>query len=100
MFSVGYEIFTRSVYFLTNTKHCTTFLALAQLFPVLLTHRPHTVKYIYYVAFCCISFRNMSFCVNNFITVFFWVLKVKLDLVILTFWTAISSGYDLENIPH
>ena len=28
-----------SVYFITNTKHCITYLALTQLFPVLLTHR-------------------------------------------------------------
>ena len=49
------------VYFITNTKHCITYLALAQLFPVLLTHRPHIVKYKYYVVFCCISFRSMSF---------------------------------------
>ena len=51
-----------SVYFIPNTKHCIlTFLAKTQLFPVLLTHRPHIVKYTYYVVFCCISFRSMSF---------------------------------------
>ena len=27
-----------SVYFITNTKHCKTYLALAQLFPVLVSH--------------------------------------------------------------
>ena len=27
-----------SVYFITNTKHCITYLALAQLFPVLVSH--------------------------------------------------------------
>ena len=27
-----------SVYFITNTKHCITYLALAQLFPVLISH--------------------------------------------------------------
>ena len=45
-----------SVYFITNTKHCIPYLALTQLFPVLLTHRLHIVKYTYYVVFCCISF--------------------------------------------
>ena len=29
--------------------------------PVLLTHRPHIVKYTFYVVFCCISFGSMSF---------------------------------------
>ena len=40
-----------SVYFITNTKHCLTYLALTQLFPVLLTHLPHIVKYTFYVVF-------------------------------------------------
>ena len=42
MFCVGYGIYTRerspSVYFMTNTKHCITYLALIQLFPVLISH--------------------------------------------------------------
>ena len=33
-----------SVYSITNTKHCKTYLAMTQLFPVLLTHRPHIMK--------------------------------------------------------
>ena len=36
MFCVGYGIYTPSspsVYFITNTKHCITYLALTQLFP-------------------------------------------------------------------
>ena len=49
-----------SVYFITNTKHYKTYLALSQLFPVLLTHRPHIVKYTYYVVFCCISSRSIA----------------------------------------
>ena len=39
------------VYFITNTKNCITYLALTQLFPVLLTHRSHNVKYTYYVVY-------------------------------------------------
>ena len=31
-----------------------------------------------------------SFCVNILLTVLFWVLKIKINLVKLTFWTAIS----------
>ena len=46
-----------SVYFITNTKHCITYLALTQLFPVLVSHPECT----HYVAFCCISFRSLSF---------------------------------------
>ena len=40
MFCVGYGIYTRerSVYFITNTKHCITYLALPQLFSVLIIH--------------------------------------------------------------
>ena len=45
-----------SMFFIMNTKHCITYLALTQLFPVLLTHRPH----IYYVVFSWISFRSMT----------------------------------------
>ena len=41
--------------------HCITYLALTQLFPVLLTSRFQIVKYTHYVAFCCISFRSLSF---------------------------------------
>ena len=37
MFCVGYGICT-SVYFINNTKHCITYLALTQLFPVLISH--------------------------------------------------------------
>ena len=49
MFCVGYGIYEGaelpSVYFITNTKHCITYLALPKLFPVLLAHMPHIVKY-------------------------------------------------------
>ena len=48
-----------SVYFITSTKH---YLALTQLFHVLLTSRFHIVKYTHCVAlpaFCCISFRSL-----------------------------------------
>ena len=41
----------QSVYFINNTKHCITYLALIQLFPVLLTGRFQIVKYTHYVAF-------------------------------------------------
>ena len=39
MFCVGYGIYMRepSVYFITNTKHCITYLAMTQLFPVLVS---------------------------------------------------------------
>ena len=36
-------------------------LTVTQLFPVLLTSRFHIVKYTHYVAFCCISFKILSF---------------------------------------
>ena len=49
-----------SVYFITNTKHCKTFLALPQLLPVLLTDRLHIMKYTYYVVFYCISSRSIA----------------------------------------
>ena len=52
-----------SVYFINNTKHCITYLALTPLFPVLLTSRFQIVKYTHYVAFCCILFRSLSFLV-------------------------------------
>ena len=42
MFCVGYGIYEGaelpSVYFITNTKYCITYLALTQLFPVLVSH--------------------------------------------------------------
>ena len=62
MFCVCYGIYTRersspSVYFINNTKHCITYLALTQLFPVLV----HILKCTYYAACCCISFRNSHF---------------------------------------
>ena len=63
------------VYFITNIKHCITYLALTQLFPVLLTYRHHIVKYTYYVVFCCISLRSMSFCFKPWmgqINGFYW----------------------------
>ena len=50
-----------SVYVIANTKHRLTYLALAPLFPVLVTHRFQTLKYTYYVAFSCISLRILSF---------------------------------------
>ena len=37
------------------------YLALTQLFPVLLTSRFYMVKYTHYEGFCCISFRSLSF---------------------------------------
>ena len=42
-----------SVYFITNSKHCTciTYLAPTQLFPGLLTRMFHIVKYTHYGAF-------------------------------------------------
>ena len=46
-----YEEAVSSVYFIINTKHCITYLALTQLFPVLVTSRFHIVKYTHYVAF-------------------------------------------------
>ena len=46
-----YEGVVSSVYFIINTKHCITDLALTQLFPVLVTSRFHIVKYPHYVAF-------------------------------------------------
>ena len=65
MFCVGYGIYEGaelpSVYFIINTKHCITYLALTQLFPVFVTSWSRIVKYTYYVAFCCISFRSHSF---------------------------------------
>ena len=39
----------------------TAYLALTQLFPVLLISRLHIVKYTHFVAFCYISFRSMVF---------------------------------------
>ena len=42
-------------------KHCITYLALTQLFPVFVTSWSHTVKYTHYVAFFCISLRSVSF---------------------------------------
>ena len=52
---------------------------------------------------------NTSFCVNILITVLFRVLKMKINLAKLTFWTAISSHqvmrmsltkvWVMENIP-
>ena len=59
MFCAGYGISMRErklpiVYFIINTKHCTTYLALTQLFPVLISHpEMYTV--------CSISFRSLSF---------------------------------------
>ena len=53
MFGVGYGIYTREL--ITSTEHCITYLALTQLFPVLLTSRFHIVKYAYYVV-CCYLF--------------------------------------------
>ena len=50
-----------SVYFITNTKHCITYLALTQLYPVLLTSRFHIVKFTHYVVFYCISYMSLSF---------------------------------------
>ena len=50
-----------SLYFITNKTIEQTYLALTLLFPVLLTQSFHIVKYTYYVVFCCISFRSMSF---------------------------------------
>ena len=37
------------------------------------------------------NLKFTSFCVNILITVLFRVLKIKINLVKLTFWTAISS---------
>ena len=58
MFFVGYGIYSRaelpSVYFITNTKQCVTYLNLTQLFAALLTSRFHILKYTHYVAFCCV----------------------------------------------
>ena len=38
-----------------------------------------------------LTFEITSFCVNILLTVLFRVLKIKLNLVKLTFWTAIYS---------
>ena len=46
MFCVGYGIYT-----INNAKHCITFLALSQPFPVLLTSRFHMVKYTHVAEF-------------------------------------------------
>ena len=52
-FCVGYGMYTSSRDFITNTKHCITYLALTQLFPVLVTSWFHSLIYTC-VAFCCI----------------------------------------------
>ena len=61
MFCVGYGIYTREqssrVYFITNTEHCITYLALTQRIPVLV----HILKCTHNVVFCCISFRVSHF---------------------------------------
>ena len=52
-----------SVYFITNTKHCITYLALTQLFPVLVSHpEMYTVCSIllHFVLEFCISFLTMD----------------------------------------
>ena len=50
-----------SVYFMTNSKNCITYLALTQRFPVFMTSWFHIVKNTTYVAFCFISLRSLSF---------------------------------------
>ena len=54
-----------SVYFINNTKHCITCLALTQLFPVLMTSRFHIVKYTHTVAFCCILLGVCHFLLSH-----------------------------------
>ena len=56
-----------------------------------------------------LTLKVTSFCVNTLITVLFRVLKINLNLVKFTFWTAISSHqvmgmsltkvWVMENIP-
>ena len=60
-FCDGNVIYTRERSSRGNTIHCITYLALTQLFPVLVTSRFHIMKYTHYVAFCCISFKSLDF---------------------------------------
>ena len=56
-----------SVCFISNTQHSITCLALTQLFPVLLAHRFHIVKYTHYVTCYCNSLRILSFLFSYFV---------------------------------
>ena len=62
-----------SVYFITNTKHCITYLALTQVFPVLV----HILKCTHYVAFCshgCVHMGHMDFISSIFVRLFFKII--------------------------
>ena len=73
MFGVGCEIYTRelpSVYFITNIKHCITYLALTQLVPTLISHPEMYTLY----SICCITFRSFYFLVMDAFTWDKWIL--------------------------
>ena len=83
-----YEGAVSSVYFIINTKHCLTYFALTQLFPVLVTSRFHIVKYTHYVAFAvfhlgfchfyfshgCVHMRQMNFISSIFVRFVFEII--------------------------
>ena len=65
-----------SVYFIINTKHCITYLALTQLFPVFVTHHEiYTLCSIFCISFRSVSFRFSHGCVHmglmDFISIIF-----------------------------
>ena len=49
-----------SVYFITNTKHCITYLALTQLLPVLVSHPEMYILCSILLLFCLGSFISFS----------------------------------------
>ena len=53
------------VYFIINTKHCITYLALTKLFPVFMTSWSHIVKYTHYVAFAAFLLGVSHFFSNH-----------------------------------
>ena len=69
MFYVGYEIYTRElpcVYFITNIKHCITYLALTPSF--------HILKCTHYIAFAALRLGVSIFLVMDAFTWNKWIL--------------------------
>ena len=90
-----------SVYFITNTKHCITYLALTQLFPVLISH-PEMYTLCSFLLHCvygshfifrqeCVHMGQMDFISSIFVRFFFKIIWEVLFVCFYCFTSQVNS---------
>ena len=80
-----------SVYFITSTKHCITYLALTQLFPVLLTRRFHILKYVYTLCSIWLHFVKEFVILSLAMDALTWDKRILLAAFLLDFFSKLSG---------